>query len=143
MLKYQFIDTDQLIEQRCGMSVQQIFSTRGEAAFRTMEKEVARELGKGKRQVISTGGGMLLNHDNISALSSTGQVFCLLATPEEILRRVSNGKKTKRPLLESENPLQRIMNLIAEREPWYSQFQQIDTSGKSPQEIANYLSILM
>ena len=138
-LKYTFIDTDHLIEERQRMKVQEIFAAKGEKAFRAMESDIARELGRGEGQVIATGGGMMLDPDNAAALSVNGRVFCLVAGPEEIFKRISRNKKAKRPLLNTADPLQRIMELMQLREKSYRQFIQIDTSGKDLQEITENL----
>jgi len=138
-LHYQFVDTDQLIEKRCGMTVQEIFAARGEGTFRKMESEVAEQVGKKEGLIISTGGGMMINPHNIAALQQNGRIFCLVATPEEIFKRISGEKIGKRPLLDSANPLERIIELTREREKNYRQFLQIDTSGKSIEEITAHL----
>jgi shikimate kinase len=138
-LDYDFTDTDQLIEERFGMTVQKIFATEGEKAFRDMESEIARELGGAEGLIVSTGGGMMLNGHNVAALSGNGRVFCLVATPEEIFKRISSDKENNRPLLQTANPLERISELIKEREQSYRQFTQISTSGKNPQEITQDL----
>jgi shikimate kinase len=138
-LDYDFTDTDQLIEERFGMTVQKIFATRGEKAFRDMESEIARELGGAEGMIVSTGGGMMLNGHNVAALSGNGRVFCLVATPEEIFKRISSDRENNRPLLQTSNPLERISQLIKEREQSYRQFTQISTSGKNPQEITQDL----
>lgn len=138
-LDYDFTDTDQLIEERFEMSVQEIFAAKGEKAFREMESEIARELGGQDGLVISTGGGMMLNAQNVAALNGNGSVFCLVATPEEIFKRISSDRKNNRPLLDTSKPLERISQLIKEREKSYRQFTQINTSGKNPQEITKGL----
>ena len=138
-LKYDFVDTDQLIEKRCGLSIQEIFAAKGESAFRDMESNIANELSEKEGLIIATGGGMMLNPTNINALRANGLVFCLVATPEEILARVSGDNLAKRPLLDSAEPLERIKKLIQERENAYRQFMQIDTSGKNTQEVTEDL----
>ena len=84
-LAYDFVDTDELIQERAGKTVPEIFQEMGEVAFREMEAAVARELAGRQGIVISTGGRLMLDPDNAAALSSTGRVFCLVATPEDIL----------------------------------------------------------
>lgn len=133
-LEYAFVDTDRLIEERAGMRVQEIFTTAGEPTFRRLEVEVAVELGAGEGMVIATGGGLMLHPASVRALEASGAVFCLAARPEEILRRVSRGSQV-RPLLDTPDPLARIVELINEREKGYSRFTQIGTSGKSPKEV--------
>lgn len=134
-LQYFFVDTDHLIEERCGMSVQQIFATEGEAAFRRLEGEIAHELGAGDGQVIATGGGLMVNPENARTLEANGAVFCLTAPPEVILERVLKSAKGIRPLLATPDPLARIVELIRERETAYARFTQIDTSEKHPSEV--------
>ena len=138
-LDYDFKDTDHLIEEHFGMTVQEIFATKGEKIFRDMESDIAHELGGGEGLIVSTGGGMMLNAKNVAALSVNGRVFCLVATPEEIIKRISSDKTNTRPLLDTSNPLERISELIKEREKGYRQFTQISTSGKNPQEITQDL----
>jgi shikimate kinase len=115
-LGYEFVDTDQLIVERSGMRVEEIFQVKGEAAFRKMEADLARELGDREGVVVSTGGRLMLNPSNAEALSRRGRVFCLVATPEEIHDRVTQDKDVKRPLLETHDPLQRIVELLQQRE---------------------------
>lgn len=138
-LDYEFTDTDQLIEERFKMTVQEIFATKGEKTFRDMESDIARELGGKEGLIVSTGGGMMLNAQNVAALSGNSLVFCLVATPEEIFNRISSDNNNNRPLLNTSNPLERISQLIKEREQWYKQFTQITTSGRTPQEISQQL----
>lgn len=138
-LKYDFIDTDHLIEERIGQSIAELFREQGEPAFRKMEAELAQELSKRHGLVISTGGRMMLDPQNAAALSRSGRVFCLVATPEEILERVSNDKNV-RPLLQVSDPLQHIVEMLQEREQGYKQFSQIGTSNAAPQKIASELA---
>lgn len=138
-LEYDFVDTDQLIEQRAGMTVQELFRTKGEAAFREMEAAVARELGAKEGMVVSTGGRLMLDPGNAKALGDTGRVFCLVATPEEIFKRVSMDGGTKRPLLATANPMDRIIDLMQEREAGYGQFSQLFTTAKSADEVTQNL----
>lgn len=136
-LDYQFIDTDQAIEHRTGMSIPKIFSTWGEKRFRTFEHEISEELAGRRELVISTGGRLMLDPDNVALLSSSGEIFCLTASAEEILKRVSGDEgKGKRPLLNSPDPMDRINTLIREREEGYKIFTQISTSGRTPQHVA-------
>ncbi|MFW2365773.1 MAG: shikimate kinase [Desulforhopalus sp.] len=135
-LDYRFIDTDQEIEHRTGMSIPEIFSTWGEDRFRTLEHEISLELAGRREHVISTGGRLMLDPDNVAALSSSGDIFCLAASAEDILKRVSrDGDKGKRPLLNSPDPLDRINTLIREREEGYKKFTQISTSDRTPQQV--------
>lgn len=134
-LRYVFVDTDHLIEERSGTPIPEIFKTRGEEAFRALEATVARELGAGEGMVIATGGKLMLDPENARILGMSGAVFCLAASPEEILQRVSRNSQAARPLLHAADPMARIVELTRERAEKYARFSQISTSGKSPQEV--------
>ena len=138
-LGYAFVDTDELIAERSGQSVAEIFREKGEAAFRRMESEIAQELGEKEGFVVSTGGRLMLDPANAAALSRRGRVFCLVATPKEILDRVSKDKHTKRPLLEAPNPMQQIVELMQQREEDYSRFPQMVTSERTADDVTRNL----
>ena len=127
---YKWVDTDALIESRHG-AIADIFEKRGEAAFRMLEREIAGELGTLTGRVISTGGGMLLDPDNERSLCDSARVFCLQASPEEILRRVEAQDDQERPLLAAGDPLRRIGEVLAARADVYSRFEQVPTDGRS------------
>ena len=136
-LGYDFVDTDELIVARSGQTVEEIFHKQGEAVFREMEAAIAKELGDKEGLVISTGGRTMLDPTNAAALSKKGRVFCLVATPEEIMGRLAKDPDIGRPLLEGPNPMERIVELLAERQEGYARFPQLVTSGKSPEELVN------
>jgi shikimate kinase/3-dehydroquinate synthase len=138
-LAYDFVDTDELIQERAGKTVPEIFQEMGEVAFREMEAAVARELADMQGVVISTGGRLMLDPGNAAALSSTGRVFCLVATPEEILERVTNDPDVERPLLTVQNPMERIVELMQQRQEGYGQFSQMVTSEKTPDVVTKNL----
>ncbi len=137
-----FVDSDHLIEERDGRSVATIFREEGEAFFRHLEGEIARELGNRRGLVIATGGRMILDASNAAALEATGPVFCLTAGAKTILSRLAN-EPGQRPLLDVPDPLERVRALQREREAGYSRFAQIDTNGKSPQQIASEITLLL
>lgn len=141
-LGYQWVDTDTMIESRHGPIVK-IFAGQGEAAFRRIEAEVAEELGRSTGLVISTGGGMLLDPHSERILSRTAWVFCLTATPDEILRRVNAQTGVDRPLLAGDDPETRIAEKLAEREDVYSRFEQVATDGRSVDEIVEDIAARM
>ncbi|AOY57026.1 shikimate kinase [Desulfococcus multivorans] len=138
-LGYRFVDTDELIQVRTGRTIAEIFNEKGEAAFREMEAETARELGRKSGLVISTGGRLMLDPDNAAALGETGRIFCLKATPEEIVARISGDAGAERPLLKGGDPIERIVGLMREREAGYARFRGIDTSGQTPEAVAKRL----
>ncbi|MBI5248926.1 MAG: 3-dehydroquinate synthase [Desulfomonile tiedjei] len=118
LLGREFVDTDDLIEQRVGIPIATIFADMGEPRFRELENEVCRELARTRNLVVSTGGGMLLNTENRKLLTSSGIVIRLKCSPEKILGRV--GKAGDRPLLNCADPAERIDALLIKREPAYS-----------------------
>ncbi len=141
-LGMEFVDTDLLIEERHG-PISQIFKQQGEDAFRDMERSLAAELGGRRGLVIATGGRMLLDPANFKALIRNGRIFCLVATPNEILDRVTNDPARRdRPLLTVADPHQRIVELLAEREPNYARFPRLTTDYRDPDVIADEVADL-
>ena len=137
-LNYKFIDTDSEIEKRSGKTVADIFREDGEAAFRQQEKELVEELAQKQGLVISTGGGLVMNPQNVQNLRKSGEIVCLTASPDEILERVSKQPET-RPLLKEAEPLEKIRELLQQRSSTYAQFRQLPTSGQSPDELTTRL----
>lgn len=131
----EFIDTDELIQARHGRSIPEIFLELGEAAFRQMEADIVKELAEREELVIATGGRLMLDPANVAALSQKGRVFCLVATPEEILARLRDDKEHPRPLLEVSNPGERIVELLQQRQKGYRRFPQVMTNDKQPTEV--------
>lgn len=129
-----FVDTDQRIEEYYGRSVAEIFAQQGEAAFRRMEEELVNALAQQQNLVIATGGGLLTNPVNVRALQANGRIICLTATPEEILNRVKEQHQV-RPLLQDPDPLQRITDLMHQRDAVYRQFPQVSTSGRTTDQV--------
>jgi shikimate kinase / 3-dehydroquinate synthase len=141
-LGYEFVDTDQVLEERHGR-ISEIFRTRGEDAFRRLERELAAELADRDGLVIATGGRLMLDPENVANLSRKGRVFCLVATPDEILDRVtSDTASTERPLLSVPDPRQRIIELLAERGADYRRFAQLPTDAVSTDAVAAGLATL-
>ena len=130
------VDMDKIIEQRAGKAISAIFAEQGEPHFRGLERALARELSARHGLVIATGGGIVLNPDNIRDFSASGLVVCLRATPEVIYRRTA--KTTHRPLLEQDDKFTRIVTLLEKRRALYDAVpHQIDTSTRDPQSIAD------
>lgn len=137
-LGYTFVDTDRMIEDRCGQTIADIFHEKGEDAFRSMETDIAQELGEKEGLVIATGGGLVLNPINVTALEKRGRIFCLVAGPEDILARASRDKVV-RPLIDDPAPMKRIKELLNDREEVYRHFTQVETTGKTPDELVGIL----
>ena len=105
-LGYDFLDTDQVIEQKAGRPIPEIFSRSGEAAFRALEREAIATLAPLRPTVIATGGGTFVDADNRAALHRLGPVVCLVTSPEVILERV--GRSDKRPLASGPEAAERM-----------------------------------
>jgi shikimate kinase len=138
-LRFQFLDTDMLIEERARMPIPEIFKRHGEPHFRERESSVLESLLGTRRHVFATGGGVVTRPENIPLLRELGLVVLLKADPEEIYRRVS--RNTDRPLLQVENPKERAFELMAERAPLYeaaAQFQ-VDSTGRRHEEVATLI----
>jgi 3-dehydroquinate synthase len=141
-LGMEFVDTDELIEARHG-PIAKIFAEGGEAGFRAIEQRVARELGERTGLVIATGGRMILDPENFQSLSRNGRIFCLVATPDEIHHRVINDETRRdRPLLQVEDPRERIIELMVERQHDYERFPQLVTDHAGPDVIADEVAQL-
>jgi shikimate kinase len=117
-LGYQFVDTDDLIEQRVGMKISDIFAVYGEPYFRDVETEVVKEVAKKDKFVISTGGGVVLRKVNMDELRKNGIIVNLTAKPETIYNRLKNQPGV-RPLLNKPNPMNEIIKLLSQREEYY------------------------
>ena len=112
-----FIDTDAVIEQRVGMTIPAFFERDGESAFRAIETDVLAELSHERSGVLATGGGIVLAAANRETLRRHSTVVYLKATPRELVRRVrADGR---RPLLAGQDPLVRLRQLYAQRDPLY------------------------
>ncbi len=141
-LGMEFVDTDMEIEARHG-SIAHIFEHEGEDAFRGFERQIATELSERTGLVIATGGRLLLDPGNLRALSQHGRIFCLVATPDEILERVTKDTvRTDRPLLASPDTRTRIVELLAERASDYARFPQITTTSVTPTAAADEIADL-
>lgn len=113
------VSTDELIAQKQGSSIKQVFEEKGEKYFREIESAVVKECCLLKNIVLDCGGGVVLNEENMKFLKESGIVFYLFASPENIFRRTKG--RTDRPLLNVENPLEKIKELLASRDPYYRQ----------------------
>lgn len=114
-----FVDSDEFLTEREGRDIPSIFAEDGEAAFRRKERETIALLANRYRQVIATGGGVVLDPQNMADLRRNGVVVGLLARPESVAQRLMED--TDRPLLQGKNRLERVQTLLAEREERYRQ----------------------
>lgn len=136
LTKRVFIDTDEVISARVGISIPEIFARNGEQYFRQMERELARYLAANKDLVISTGGGMLVDDENRKLLLASSFVVCLSATREALYQRLAGSEG--RPLLHGD-----WYQLFEKRRPAYAAIPyQVDTSNRSPDEIIQEITAL-
>ena len=117
-LGFALLDSDHEIERKQGKTIPQIFATDGEPAFRRMEHEFIHGGHPATRCVVACGGGLVVQPGMAETLRSKGVVICLHASLETILRRTQGNKN--RPLLDVEDPMERIRTLYAVREPIYN-----------------------
>jgi shikimate kinase len=140
-LGFAWVDTDRIIEERHG-TIPEIFARAGETIFRGIERNLAAELSSRTRHVVSTGGRMLLDPDNIRAFSTGGRIFCLTADPDVLVSRLLKSP-TPRPLLAGKDPESDIRALLAERQRGYARFVRIDSSEREPDEVVVELAELI
>jgi len=135
VLHFTFLDTDNVIEARAGKTISEIFEQQGEAAFREWERRITEELTRRKKTVIATGGGLPASDANLASLKTHSLVVCLWAGPERIWERVRG--LTLRPLLNGPDPLAKIRDLLAVREPYYRQADVlVNTELRSVRQVA-------
>ena len=140
MLGWVFVDTDDVLVRLAGKSVEAVFADDGEGAFRELESKALAEVCNDEKQVISTGGGMVIDPANQSLMRDSGFVVCLEASPETIIQRLfsaASESETVRPLLQGDHPLGRAVELKAERAAAYAQAQwTVHTDNLGVQDIA-------
>ena len=135
-LGYEFVDSDEIIEAEHG-PIPDLFAAHGEARFRELEREVARDLAARRGLVIATGGGLMLDDRNVTALAASGAVVCLTADVDTIIDRTITPGGRARPLLAGDDPRTRVDELLVARAHAYGRFAQIDTSDSTPAEVAD------
>ena|SRR5437764_1050955 len=124
-------DSDRQLMDRAGKPIDQIFHDDGEAGFRALERQVITQLASEPgATVIATGGGAIVDDSNFDALAAVGEIFCLTARPEVIIKRLGAGIRKRPKLLEGGKSLDvRIGELMAERAGAYARAHHaIDTS---------------
>jgi len=135
-LHFEFVDTDEMIEQRAGKMIDEIFAQQGEAAFREMERQLLVEMKDWRRRVIATGGGMAANEANLASLKEHALTVCLWASLNAIWTRVRH--QSHRPLLRDPAPQERIRTLLEERAPIYRQADVlVNSEMRSVKEVAH------
>ena len=116
-LNLPFVDSDHAVEGRLGCAIREYFEREGEDRFRDVEQEVLNDLTLQHKGVLSTGGGSVLRAANRQHLHERGQVVYLKSSPDELFRRLRHD--VNRPLLQVSDPLGRLRELFAARDPLY------------------------
>lgn len=137
-LGFDYLDSDNVIEAQAGKKIPEIFATEGEARFRQYEREFIESGHPPEGCVVSTGGGLVVQPGMSDLLKTKGVVICLFASADTIIERTSRNKN--RPLLNVENPAERVRQLLAEREPIYMNSGAcITTEGRSIVEVVRHI----
>lgn len=126
---WHFVDTDDEIIQRVGLTIPEIFGQQGEAGFRRYERIVCQSISARDKQVIATGGGMIIDPMNREILLKSGFLVCLSAPPDVIRERIEN--EAGRPLAKNWQTILEQRQSIYDSLPY-----QIDTNELSPREVA-------
>ena len=132
---------DGLIEDRAGKPIPRIFEEDGEDYFRDLESQILIEVAERGGRIVSTGGGVPVRESNRQTMKASGLVIRLSASPELIHERLVSAApsrgRTLRPLLGDDAPIEKLRNMLNEREPAYSTADvTVDTEGKSHDEVA-------
>ena len=135
-----FVDMDDLLEDRLGMPIARFFEEKGEAAFRQVESEVLADLLKTDR-VVSTGGGVVVYQRNRDLLKQNPDNIYLKTDFETLYQRISADKDNQRPLF-LKNSKEDLAEIFKERQAWYEEVASkvIDVSKLSPEEIIEELT---
>lgn len=134
-LTAEFIDLDEFIERDQGVTVREIFSSRGEAAFRALERAAAEKVMNGAPAVLAPGGGWAAQPGAMEAALPRCFIVYLRTNPEEAARRVGHGGA--RPLLANTDPADRLRDLLAAREEFYRRAEvSVDTDDHAPEQVA-------
>lgn len=139
-MKLRFVDADHEIEQRTGVEISLIFEIEGEEGFRDREQAMIEELTQDSNIVLATGGGVILREANRRALQTRGTVIYLNTSVEEALRRTARDRS--RPLLQTNDPEQRMRALMQQREPLYRAVADliVDTDERTVRSIIGEIS---
>ena len=134
-----FLDSDQEIQCRTGVTIPLIFEIEGESGFRLRETTVLKELTRLEDIVLATGGGAVLSLENRQLLSRNGTVVYLRATVDELWARTRHDKN--RPLLQTGDPRAKLAELFAERDPLYREVADIiiDTGAQGARTLVRHL----
>lgn len=132
-----FVDTDLLVTSVSESSIPDLWRHQGEDSFRRLERQAIRSAASGDEVVVATGGGVVLEAENIATMRASGLVVWLSASPETLARRI--GRDSNRPLLaEAPDPVAALRSLLEERESRYREAAHsiVATDGRPIDEIS-------
>lgn len=139
----EFYDADAEIEKTTGVKIPVIFEIEGEAGFRAREEKMIEKLTALQGIVLATGGGAVLSPSNRDRLKQHGRVIYLRAAPEDLWRRTRRDRN--RPLLQTANPLARLRELHAQRDPLYTEVADlvVDTGAQSVGTLTSQIQVML
>ena len=137
--KLRFLDSDQVIIDRTGVEISLIFEIEGEQGFRKREKDILEELTAENDVVLATGGGAVLDPDNRRILVERGTVIYLRAGIDQLMKRTR--KDTRRPLLNTEDPREKLREILEEREDFYVEVADliVDTDNRTVRNVVEQI----
>jgi shikimate kinase len=143
-LKMRFVDTDDLIEERQGVPINDIVKSHGWVHFRKLEKSIIEEISKGNNLIIAPGGGAVLGADNVKSLRRNGLIIWLKADRQTLLKRMNQdpGTNARRPTLTGKGTLEELEEVISTREPFYERASEIQIDASKMDVDAVVESIL-
>ena len=120
-IEWSFVDSDIRVIKEYGKSIKDIIDTEGWDAFRRMERSTLKQICTKDRQVVATGGGVVLDADNVTAMQASGKIIWLGATAETIQKRMLQDKTTGnfRPALTDKGRMEEIEDMLLKRNPYY------------------------
>ncbi|MBT4125672.1 MAG: shikimate kinase [Chloroflexi bacterium] len=145
LLGWPFVEMDGVIEDRAGKPIPRIFEENGEDYFRDLESQILVEVAERGGRIVSTGGGVPIRSENSDVMKNSGLIVRLAASPEIIHQRLVSSTtqrgRTVRPLLGDDAPIEKLRDMLADREQAYSVAHVIvDTELKSHDEVAEAIS---
>ena len=134
---------DERIVKEQGMSINDIFKTKGEDGFRDIESQLVIDLGKQDKAIVSCGGGVVIRPENVKNMKKSGKIIYLTAKPETILDRVKDS--TQRPLLNGHMNVEYINELMSKRKDFYEEAAdyKVATDGKNVSQICQEIITIL
>ena len=136
-----FLDTDTLVEEKAGASIEAFIAARGWEAFRDSERQAVKVVSERDNQIIATGGGVVLDEVKVNQLALNALIVWLDGKAEVLRQRMEKELQSgkRRPSLTGTDPLKEITEVLTVREPFYGRAStlRVDTTGLSPEEVAS------